>query len=83
MQAPADKANPKVVTAMSIFMGGMDQLYTGDFIATLQSSYAQTATQDELINGGPQQGQTGQAANRNQPGSANSQQTSSQRQQSY
>ena len=83
MQAPADKANPKVVTAMSIFMGGMDQLYTGDFIATLQSSYAQTATQDELINGGPQQGQTGQAANRNQPGSANSQQTSSQRQQTY
>jgi hypothetical protein len=50
-KVPADKANPKVVAAASIFLGGLDPMYSGDFIMKLQSNYAQTATQDAVING--------------------------------
>ena len=49
----ANEANPKVVSAIGMFMGGMDPMYTGDFIMQLQSSYAQTATQDGVMRGGP------------------------------
>jgi hypothetical protein len=49
----ANEANPKVVSAIGMFMGGMDPMFTGDFIMQLQSSYAQTATQDGVMRGGP------------------------------
>jgi len=77
-KVPADKANPKVVTSIGMFMGGLDPMYTGNFIMQLQSTYAQTTTQDGVINGG-----VNNIPNRNQPGSANSQLTTSQRQQTY
>lgn len=51
-KVPAEKANPQVVAAASTFMGGLDPLYTGDFIAKIQSNYAQTSAQDQVINGG-------------------------------
>ena len=37
---------------MRMFMGGMDPMYAGDFIMKLQSSYAQTPTQQGVIQGG-------------------------------
>jgi hypothetical protein len=51
MQAPAEKANPHAMRGITIFMGGMDPLYSSKFMADLQSTYAQTSTQDEVING--------------------------------
>jgi len=73
-QVSAEEANPQVLAAANIFMGGLDNLYSGDFIAKIQSSYAQTPTQDQVING---------PRNRvNNPG-AKSSITTSQRQQSY
>jgi hypothetical protein len=51
--APSNQANPKVVSGIGLFMGGLDPMYTGEFIMQLQSSYAQTATQDGVIQGGP------------------------------
>lgn len=51
-QTPAKKANPKVVSGIGLFMGGLDPMYTGNFIMQLQSSYAQTSTQDGVIQGG-------------------------------
>lgn len=50
-QAPAEKVNPTAMRGVTIFMGGMDPLYDGKFIADLQSNYAQTSAQDEVING--------------------------------
>jgi len=73
-RVPADKANPKVVAAANIFLGGMDPMYTGDFIMRLQSNYAQTQMQDQVINGPRQKV--------NNPG-AESSLTTSQRQQTY
>lgn len=73
-KVPADKANPKVLAAAGIFMGGLDPLYSGDFIAALQSNYAQTQTQDQVING-PRRPV-------NNPG-AEASLTTSQRQQTY
>lgn len=73
-KVPAEKANPKVLSAASMFMGGLDTLYTGDFIAKIQSNYAQTETQDQVING----------PRRPMPNPAPSTQaTTSQRQQTY
>jgi len=73
-KVPENKANPKVVSAAGIFLGGLDPLYSGDFIASLQSNYAQTATQDAMINGPRQKVKN--------PG-AESSLTTSQRQQTY
>jgi hypothetical protein len=76
-QVPADKANPSALVGASLFMGGLDPMYSGDFIAKIQSSYAQTAAQDEVMNG-PRPG--GQAtAGSGQPIGL----TTSQRQQTY
>jgi hypothetical protein len=48
----ANKADPKVVAGISLFLGGLDPMYSGDFIMKLQSSYAQTTTQQGVIQGG-------------------------------
>lgn len=72
----ATKADPKVVSGIGMFMGAIDPMYTGPFIMQLQSTYAQTSTQAGVIQGG-----VGNIPNRNQPGSPNSQLTTSQRQQ--
>jgi hypothetical protein len=40
-----------VVAGLSVFLGNLDPMYTGDFIMKTQSTFAQTSTQDELING--------------------------------
>jgi hypothetical protein len=82
MKTPMDKANPSVVAAISTFMGGLDQMYTGEFISQVQSNYAQTTLQHNMISG-PGNPVAGTVSNRNQPGSANSQMTASQRQQTY
>jgi hypothetical protein len=72
---PADDANPRVVTGLSLFLGNMDQMYTGEFLSRLQSNYAQTQTQDEVIQGS-------QGGPNNRPLDAkNNQTTTSQRQQ--
>lgn len=76
-RVPAEKANPSVLAAANIFLGGMDPLYTGDFIAKIQSNYSQTVGQDQVINGG--HGAQGSIKN---PG-AEQGLTTSQRQQSY
>jgi hypothetical protein len=49
----ANEANPSIVSSIGMFMGGMDPMYSGDFIMQLQSTYAQTATQDGMQRGGP------------------------------
>jgi len=72
----AKTADPRVVAGLSLFMGNLDPMYTGKFIMNLQSTYAQTATQDGVIQGGA--ANVPRAA---QPGSGNSQLTTSQRQQ--
>lgn len=74
--ADAKTADPQVITGLSLFMGNLDPMYTGKFIMNLQSTYAQTPTQDGVIQGG--------AANMPRmphPGSGNSHLTTSQRQQ--
>jgi hypothetical protein len=74
-RVPADDANPRVVTGLSLFLGNMDQMYTGEFLSRLQSNYAQTQTQDEVIQGS-------QGGPNNRPLDAkNNQTTTSQRQQ--
>ena len=50
-RADAEKANPNAVAGASLFLGGMDPMYNGAFILQLQSTYAQTQTQDQVING--------------------------------
>jgi hypothetical protein len=55
-QVPAEKANPSALVGASLFLGGLDPMYSGDFISALQSNYAQTAAQDEVINGPRQMG---------------------------
>ena len=52
-KVPANEANPRVVASIGLFMGGMDPMYTGDFIMQLQSNYSQTATQAGMQRGGP------------------------------
>lgn len=51
-QAEATKADPKVVSGISMFLGELDPMYTGGFLMNLQSAYAQTSTQDGIIRGG-------------------------------
>ena len=53
-EADAETADPKVVSAINLFMGGTDPMYSGDFIMQIQSTYAQTTTQDGMMRqGGP------------------------------
>lgn len=51
-EADAETADPKVVSAINLFMGGVDPMYSGDFIMQLQSTYAQTTTQDGMMRSG-------------------------------
>lgn len=46
------KADPNVVASIGQFMGGLDPIYTPDFIWELQSTFAQTASQDGVVRGG-------------------------------
>lgn len=46
------KADPNVVAGIGLFMGGLDPMNTGEFIMQLQSTFAQTSTQDGVIRGG-------------------------------
>jgi hypothetical protein len=47
----AHTADPKVVAAISLFLGGTDPMYSGDFIMQLQANYAQTAEDDQAAQG--------------------------------
>jgi hypothetical protein len=74
-KAPARDANPIVLAGIGQFLGTVDPTYTGDFIMQLQSTYAQTTTQQGVIQGGVNN------MPNPQPGSGNSAHTTSQRQQ--
>jgi hypothetical protein len=52
-KVPANEANPRVVASIGMFMGGMDPMYTGEFLRQIQTSYAQTSAQSEMSSGGP------------------------------
>jgi hypothetical protein len=52
-QVEARKANPRVVAAIGLFMGGMDPMYSGEFLRQIQANYAQTSAQSEMSSGGP------------------------------
>jgi len=49
--ADPHKVPRATVAGINTFLGGMDPLYTGDILIQLQSNYAQTAAQDQVING--------------------------------
>jgi hypothetical protein len=74
-EADAETSNPKVITAINLFMGGTDPMYSGDFIMQIQSTYAQTTTQDGMM----RQGGANNMPNPQDPGE--SPYTTSQRQQ--
>ena len=51
-EVDAHEADPKIVASISLFLGGADPMYSGDFIMQIQSSYAQTTTQDGMMRQG-------------------------------
>jgi hypothetical protein len=75
-KVPAINANPQAVAGASLFLGGLDPIYGGDFIYQLQSGYTQTTTQDQVISGPRPRGQIRNSGSQRQL-------TSSQRQQTY